>query len=224
VPPVTAQGLDQQGAPIEALGALAEPMRAAFELPEGEVSDFLPFDGGDVIVSVDRIIPESVRPLEDVRDALVLGWTNRERGRLLQERGAAFATAIREGATFEAAARANRMTIRVRSQRLDRQQAGQIPSRALATQIFQASVGGTASDLRFDGAALLVAQVEAIDRANPAEVPQLVEQARAADGRVLTNTFGEIIAAEVVERMRPQRNQRLIDRAFPPSSETAGEE
>lgn len=218
VPPVTAQGLDQEGRPIEALATLEEPMRAAFETNEGEVTDFLPFDGGDVMVSVDRVIPESTRPLEDVREDLVEAWTNRERGRLLQERGAAFAAAIREGQSFEQAARANRMTIRVRSQSLNRQQAAQIPSRALATQIFQASVGGTASDLRFDGGALLVAVVERIDRVNPADAPQLVEQARAADGRVLTNTFGEIIAGEVVDRMRPQRNQRLIDRSFPPSS------
>src|SRR5690606_37803430 len=97
VPPVTAQGADQQGQPIEALQSLAEPMRAAFELPEGEVSDFLPFDGGDVIVSVDRIIPESVRPLDEVRDMLIEGWVDRERGRRLQEKGAEIAQSIREG-------------------------------------------------------------------------------------------------------------------------------
>lgn len=224
IPPVTAQGLDQEGRPIEALANLAEPMRAAFETNEGEASDFIPFDGGDVIVSVDRIIPESVRPLEEVRDALVLGWTNRERGRLLQERGAAFAAAIAEGTSFEQATRANRMAIRVRSQSLNRQQAAQIPSRALATQIFQAPVGGTASDLRFDGAALLVAVVESVDRVDPSEAPQLVEQARAADGGVLTNTFGEIIASEVVDRMRPRRNERLIERTFPPTASAATEE
>lgn len=223
-PPVTAQGLDQQGQPIEALAALTEPMRVAFETNEGEASDFIPFEGGDLIVSVDRIIPESVRPLEEVREALVVGWTNRERGRLLQERGAAFSAAIAEGARFEDAARANRMTVRVRSQSLNRQQAAQIPSRALATQIFQANVGGTASDLRFDGAALLVAVVESIERVNPADAPQLVEQARAADAGVLTNTFGEIIAGEVVDQMRPRRNQRLIDRSFPPTAAGASEE
>src|SRR5690606_13541529 len=112
--------------PIEALQSLAEPMRAAFELPEGEVSDFLPFDGGDVIVSVDRIIPESVRPLDEVRDMLIEGWVDRERGRRLQEKGAEIAQSIREGATLEAAARANGMTMIARAQQMDRQQASQI--------------------------------------------------------------------------------------------------
>jgi len=223
VPPVSAQGVDQQGRPIEALQTLTEPMRAAFELSESDVSDFLPFDGGDVMVSVDRIIPETVRPLEDVRDALALGWTNRERGRRLQEAGAAFTQAIRDGATFQDAARANRMTIVARAQRLDRQQASQIPARALAAQIFQAGVGQTAIDLRADGGALLVAVVESIDRTNPAEAPQLVEQVRASDTRVLTNTFVESVTDAIVERMRPRRNQRLIDRTFTPSSANAQE-
>jgi peptidyl-prolyl cis-trans isomerase D len=224
VPPVSAQGRDQQGQPIEALQALAEPMRAAFELSEGEVTDFLPFDGGDVIVSVDRIVPESVRPLEEVRDALTLGWTNRERGRRLQEKGAGIVAAIRGGATLPEAARANNMTMVARSQRLDRQTASQIPARALAAQIFQAGIGETATDMRADGGALLVAVVESIDRANPSEAPQLVEQARAADERVLVNTFVESIADEVTQRMRPRRNQRLLDRTFAPSSSTDSEE
>lgn len=224
VPPVTAQGADQQGQPIEALQSLTEPMRAAFEIPEGEVSDFLPFDGGDVIVSVDRVIPESVRPLEQVREALTAGWTSRERGRRLQERGAEIAQAVREGAALETIARANGMTMIARGQRLNRQEASQIPARALASQIFEARVGETAADMRVDGGALLIAVVEEIDRANPSEAPQLVEQVRAADERVLINTFVESIADEVVRVMRPRRNQRLIDRSFQPSSAAATQE
>lgn len=223
VPPVTAQGADQQGQPIEALQSLTEPMRAAFELPEGEVSDFLPFDGGDVIVSVDRIIPESVRPLDEVRDMLTEGWVDRERGRRLQEKGAEIAQSIREGATLEAAARANGMTMIARAQQMNRQQASQIPARALAAQIFQARVGETATDVRVDGGALLIAVVEQVNRANPSEAPQLVEQVRAADERVLINTFVQSIADEVVRVMRPSRNQRLLDRSFPPSSAAAEE-
>ncbi|HRP11764.1 MAG TPA: peptidylprolyl isomerase [Terricaulis sp.] len=217
-PPITAQGVTQQGAPLEALQSLQEPLRSAFELGEGEATDFLPFDGGDVIVSVDRVIPESVRPLEEVRDALVLGWTNRERERLLQERGAAVVQAIRDGASLADAARANRMNLVVRSQALDRREASQIPARGLANLIFQSRQGEAVSDMRADGGALLFAVVENIERTNPADAPQLVEQVRESDSRVLTNAISEALAAEIVERMRPRRNQRLIDRSFPPSS------
>jgi peptidyl-prolyl cis-trans isomerase D len=217
VPPVTAQGLTQEGAPIEALAALEEPMRAAFEIPENESSDFLPFDGGDVIVSVDRIIPESVRPLDDVREELIEGWIRRERGRKLQEAGREVLESLREGANLADVARANRMTIAVRSQRINRQEAAQIPARGLAPQIFEARVGDAVSDLRADGGAVLVAVVESIDRADPAEAPQLVEQIRAQDSQVLTNTFVESIADEVVRRMRPSRNERLLERTFTPN-------
>ena len=218
VPPVTAQGRTQQGEPIEALATLTEPMRAAFEIPEGEVSDFLPIEGGDVIVSVDRIIPESVRPLAEVRDALAASWVNRERQRRLQEIGRTVVASINGGAPLAEAARANRMNIVVRSQTLNRQTASQIPARALAAQIFQGRVGEAASDLRVDGAALLVAVVEQINRTDPAEAPQLVEQVRAQDEQVLTNTFVESVAAEVTRRMRPTRNQRLLDRTFAPTA------
>jgi peptidyl-prolyl cis-trans isomerase D len=223
-PPVTAQGRTQQGEPIEALSALAEPMRAAFEIPEGEITDFLPAETGDVIVSVDRIIPASVRPFAEVRDALAIGWTNRERQRRLQEIGRTVVTAVNGGAPLAEAARANRMNLVVRSQTLNRQAAQQIPARALATQIFQSRVGEASSDLRADGDALLVAVVEEINRTNPAEAPQLVERVREQDQQVLTNTFVETIASEITRRMRPSRNQRLLDRTFAPTASAAAQE
>ncbi len=222
-PPISAQGVDQQGRPVESLAVLAEPIRSAFELSEGEATDFLPFDGGDVMVSVDSIIPASVRPLEEVRDALIVGWTARERERRLQERGAAVVQAIREGASFQDAARANRLNIMVRSQQLNRQQATQIPARALGNSLFQARAGEAVTDLRADGGALLVGIVETINRTDPTEAPQMVEQVRAADTRVLTNTFADSVASEIVARMKPNRNQRLLDRSFPPSSANSEE-
>lgn len=217
-PPVTADARNQQGQVMEALAPLAEPMRVAFETVEGEATDFLPFDGGDVMVEVDQIIPASVRPLEEVREPLIAGWVNRERVRRMQAKGAEIAAAIREGRPFAEVARANNMRIIANSQQVTRQTIGeQIPVRAMPAQIFQARQGETAVDITADGSQLLVAVVERINRANPQEAPELVEQVRSADQRVLTNALAETVFGEIVRQMRPSRNERVLDRNFVPS-------
>lgn len=218
-PPITADGRTQDGQVLEAIAPLAAPTAAAFETVEGEATDFLPFDGGDVVVSVDRVIPASVRPLEDVREPLSAGWVNRERGRRLQAKGAEIAAAVRAGRPLAEVARANNMRMVASSEQVTRQTIGeQIPARAMPAQIFQARQGETAVDITADGSQLLVAVVEQINRANPQEAPELVEQVRNADQRVLTNALAETVFGEIARQMRPTRNQRVLERNFAPSA------
>lgn len=215
IPAVEAGGRDQTGAPVEAVAGLDSILQAAFETPEGEASDFIPAGEADVIVAVDRIIPATVRPLAEVRDDLVRLFNNREVARRLRESGAAMVAAVEGGQPFAAAARANGFAVRVSSQTINRQLAStQIPARGLPTQIFAATAGDVVTDLRADGGAVLVAQVESIDRPDPNAAPQIVEAIRGQVEQQLGESFGEGIEGEVVSNARIRRNERLLEQRF----------
>ncbi len=220
----TQDGLDQNGQPIEALADHEAVLATAFQTPESEASDFMPVGDADVIVSVERIIPATVRPLEEVRPQLTQMFTARELGRRLRERGAQVVEAVRGGQTFAAAARANGFTVRVTSQAVNRQAAAaQIPSRSLPTQIFAAAQGEVVTDMRGDQPGVLVAQVERINRADPSAAPQVVEAARTELQDSIGSSFAEALQNEIVDRARVNRNTSLMERMFPATSTDQGQ-
>lgn len=220
IPAVEAGGRDQQGRPVEALAGAEEVLSMAFETPEGEASDFTPAADADVVVGVDRIIPESVRPLEEVRTQLAQAWMARERQNRLRELGETIVTAVNGGQGLEAAARANRARVVVSSRPIDRRGASQLPARGLPGQLFAAAEGGVVSDMRSDGGAVLVAVVEHINRPDAAANPQIVEAARLQMQQNLGSSLGEALQGEIVERARPRRNDALIAQTYRPSNET----
>lgn len=220
IPAVEAGGRDQQGRPVEALAEAEEVLSIAFQTPEGEASDFTPAGDTDVTVGVDRIIPESVRPLEEVRAELAQAWMARERQNRLRELGETIVSAVNDGQSLEAAARANRARVVVSARAIDRRGASQLPARGLAGQIFAASEGGIVSDMRSDGAAVLVAVVERINRPDVAANPQFVEAARMQMQQSLSASLGEALQGEIVERARPRRNDELLSQVYRPSNAT----
>lgn len=214
VPAVEASGRTQEGAPVEALAGHEEALRAAFETPEGEASDFLPVGDADVLVSVDRIIPESVRPLAEVRTDLIAAWTGRERARLLREIGGQFIASVRDGASFAEAARTHRFALRLRSVETNREGVQQIPASGLPEQIFAASEGDVVSATAPNGAAILVAQVERINRPDPAEAQAEVEAYRAQFQQGLAGSVAEAVQSQILAQARITRNTAVIERSF----------
>ena len=214
VPAVDSHGHDPNNAEIEALAGNEELIRTAFETAEGESSDFIPVGDADVIVSVDSVRPSYVRPLAEVRGQLTQAWISRERVRRLREKADQMTAAVRGGQTFEAAARANGFSVVIDSRELDRRMAAQIPARGLSGQVFAAEPGGLASDIRADGGAMLVAQVEQINRVDPATMPQEVEAMRAQMQQSLAQSFGQSLQDEIVRRANVRRNERLLNQTF----------
>lgn len=223
VPPVDAQGRGQDGQPVEAVAEMQDVMRAAFATQDGEASDFLPVGDGDVMVSVDRVIPASVRPFEEVRAQLAAVHVGRVRGQRLRELGEQVVADVRGGQSFQAAARAHRFNIVVASRPLDRQTAARIPARGLPAQIFASAEGAVLSDVRADGEAALVAVLEHINRPDPASAPQAVEASRQSIQEGLSQSLGEAIQAQVAADARPQRNERLLNQMFPSGAEQGQE-
>jgi peptidyl-prolyl cis-trans isomerase D len=215
IPAVEAQGRGQDGQPIAALTGQQDLLRIAFETPESEASDFTPAGDADVVVAVDRIIPATVRPLAQVHDQLAHAWVQREQIRRMRELGAQFQAAVSGGQSFADAARAKHFIVRVNAQPIDRANAQRLPSRGLPTQIFNAAEGAVVTDLRADGGAVLVAQVNHINRVDPATHPQIVEQARAQIEQGLSGSVAEAAQEEIVARAHATRNQQLLDRTYP---------
>ncbi|UPT61100.1 MAG: SurA N-terminal domain-containing protein [Hyphomonadaceae bacterium JAD_PAG50586_4] len=213
-------GRDQTGAPVE--GVQEELLATAFETPEGEASDFLPYGDVDMVVAVDRIIPATVRPLAEVRDDLVREWTNRERITRMRALGAEMAAAVEGGQTLAEAARARGFRMAVTSRPFSREEAEQIPSRGLSTQIFTQPQGSVVSDIAGPGAGILVASIESINRVDLSANPQLIEQARTQVQQQVMQSVGEAVQQEITDRANPQRNERLLNQTF--RSSTAQQE
>jgi len=214
LPPINDHGDVAEGGHTEALDGQDDLVAAAFQTPEGEATDFLPLGDAEVMISVDRIIPASVRPFAQVEGELRAGWIVREQMRRLRELGDEVRAAVAGGQSFAAAARARGLNVVISSRATDRRSATQIPARGLAAQIFQAREGEIVTDMRVDGGALLVAQVEGIQRVNPAEAPQAAEAARGQAQQSLTQSLAESLQAEIVRRAEPRRNDQLIERLF----------
>lgn len=223
IPAVETGGRDQQGRPIESLAGHEEVLSAAFETPEGEATDFIPAGDADVIAGVDRVIPASVRPLEEVRSELAQAWVARERERRLRELGEEIVAAVNGGQTLAAAARANRAQVVVSSRTVDRRGAAQSLPQGLAGQIFAAREGAPISEA--GSSAALVVLVERINRVDLAANPQIVEATRAYAQQPclqealragappfcgVSTSLAEAIQGDVVDRARPRRNERLI--------------
>lgn len=226
VPSVEAEGRAPSGEPVEALAGQEELLRTAFETAEGEASDFVPIEGADVIVSVDSITPATVRPLAEVRDALTQVWLAQERGRRMRDLATSVQEAVQGGQSFADAARAQRFrVIAPASQPIDRRTAAQALPQGMATQIFMAGAGDVVSVIAPDGGAVLVAHVEEINRLDPAEQPQAVEQLRAQMQQGLGQSLAQSVQGEILAQTRVRRNDALLNQLFPSDRANAdGEE
>ncbi|MBX3428989.1 MAG: SurA N-terminal domain-containing protein [Hyphomonadaceae bacterium] len=233
LPPVEAQGRTQQGQPIEGAADMASLLTSAFATPEGEATDFESVGDADVIAGVDRIIPASVRPLEEVRADLVQAWIQRERSTRLRELADTMTTALNNGQSFATVVSAQHARMIARSQTIDRRSAVQRLPQSLAAQIFAGAEGAPAHIV---GDGILFAVVEHINRPDIATVdPQVLESMRLYAERpcmpqalqagappmcgMSTSVF-EALQSEVVTAANPRRNDNVIDRVYRPSNAT----
>jgi peptidyl-prolyl cis-trans isomerase D len=211
---IDAEGRDRQGQAVAALADQEQVIATAFSTTEGEASDFVPMGDADVVVSVDSVTPATVRPLSEVREMVVAGWTVRERARLLRELGEGVVEAVRGGRSFAEAARASGLRVVINSQPLNRQMAANLPANGLPGQIFAANEGDVLSDVRVDGNAVVVAIVESINRVDPNADPQALETARAQVQEGLADSVAEALQQDIVDRANVRRNEDLLRQLY----------
>jgi peptidyl-prolyl cis-trans isomerase D len=223
VPAVDAQGRDPHGQASAAVTGQQELLRTAFQTAESEASEFMPVTDADVLVSVDRITPSTVRPLSEVREQLSQLWVVRERVRRRREAAEQVASDVRGGQSFAAAVRARGFRMAVTSQPIDRRTAAQVLTQDLAVQIFSGREGDVANEVRGDGGAVRVAMVEHINRIDAAEHPREVQQARLGVQQSVAQSLGEALQAEIVEQAHPRRNERLLNQVYRRGNGEGGE-
>jgi hypothetical protein len=233
VPAVEAQGHDTHGQPVAVLSGSPELLRAAFQTAEGEASDFMQVTDGEALVAVDHVTPPHARPLAEIHDDLAHLWVAREINRRMTEMADQVAQAVQHGQSFTQAARAHNMQIVLTSTPIDRQGVARIPAQRLGSQIFGAQPNAVVSDecvqrpqqpisgLCAHGDEFLIAQVERINRVDPATVPQLVERMRTQVQQQLAQSFGEAIEAQITADAKPEKNTALMTRLFPPNGAAA---
>jgi peptidyl-prolyl cis-trans isomerase D len=175
--PVTQQGQGTQGQPVP--GLTPKMLETAFGLPAGGESDVQDAgDGAYYAVRVDRIIPQSLPPLAEVRPQLARVWMSRELIKRLQARADTFAARLRKGESLETvAAAAGAQVARVAG--IDRQNAAQSTamSRDALIKTFNGKPGEvfTAEHTQFG---LVVGKLEAVRVPTPAQLARITEDAR----------------------------------------------
>lgn len=174
VPAVDREGQNPEGARPDVLPSAPEFLEIAFETAAGEVSLLEETgEGGYFVVQVDQVEPPRVKPLEEVRAAVLEGWRQERRSELAKARAEELLGSLNEGVSLQGVAdRAATELTQIGPVTRDARD----PSAAVVRALFATEAGDFANQVvsTDDGFALIA--TEEIIGANPAEEPEAVEQ------------------------------------------------
>jgi peptidyl-prolyl cis-trans isomerase D len=187
VGPVAKQGVDQQGRPVAGLNQ--KMVETAFDLPAGGESEVTEAGNGEYFaVRVDKIIPASLPPLEEVKPRLTQVWMFREMAKRLQAKADELAARVRKGEALDAvAASAGQKVVRMAG--VDRRGGGQM-GQELIGPVFATKPGETFVARGPGG--FIVGKVEAV---HAGEGPTLARMSEAARGQMNQALVGEMAQA-----------------------------
>lgn len=174
IPAVDANGSGGEGEPVADLPP--EFVATAFDTPEGSQSRLVESSIDTYFVlRVDDVTPSAVKPFETVREEVQQAWRAREKRRLSQQTAAAIAERMENGARLEAIAAAETLTVRS-TQPLTRGDTAQGLPPEFVDRLFETPRGGS---FRVpDGTGILVAEVAAVEVADPAANAQARQEVR----------------------------------------------
>ena len=212
---VDARGLNESHQPDASVLDQPELLKAVFAAGEGDPSDWVSQDdGGSYMIRIDTVKPTGAPPLAQIRDRVATAWRYQKIGEGMGKIVQAVATAVKGGASFADAVRAQNLEIVGGGpQTLDRRAAQQGLSPQLGGAIFAAragdvvsGIGGPHNDLMF------VARVDKITHADPAADPTGVEQRRQSIEGALGNDSLATVQAAARQAAHIRVNQPLVDR------------
>jgi peptidyl-prolyl cis-trans isomerase D len=142
-------GRDPDGKPVELPVSSKDVLKSAFDTGENETSRVTPIEDGAIfVVHVDKVVPAAPKPLAEVKDQAVAGWTAEKKEDAVKQEADAIAAAAGAGTTLAFAAADKKLPIAT-SPPLSRrpQQDSGVPG-PLVAKLFAAKIGDivTASD------------------------------------------------------------------------------
>lgn len=214
IPLLDARGMNASGQPEASILDRPELVQAAFAAGEGDPTDWTSTDqGGSFLIRIDTVRPAGPPPLAQVRERVTNAWRVQKIGEGMRKIADDIRAAVAGGARFVDAARAQRAPIQCLRGGHDRRMAGQGgPSPQLMGAVFGGRQGDVVTGAGGPGGAVLfVAQIESVERADPASDPQLLEQARLSLGSMLADDTLATVQAVAKRDARIRLNQQLID-------------
>lgn len=197
--PLTRDGRDQQGQPVQGLSQ--KLVETAWALPAGGESEVEDAGNGEYFaVRVEKVIPPSMPPLAEVRDKLAQAWTQREVANRMQARADELAARVRKGESLDAvASSAGSAASHVPG--IDKQNARQNTtlSQDMLGKTFTSKPGDvfTAQFSRF---AFVVGKLEGVHAGDPTAVAQMAQQIRPQMSTAYFREIGE--AAHLAARQK----------------------
>lgn len=178
---VDLQGRDPEGKRPEALPSWPEFLQVAFETPAGEMSLLEETDAGSYfVVQVDEITPTRIKPLEEVRDAVLEGWRAERRRELARARAEELLARLEDGTSLDQIAADGDLPV-AQIEPVKRSDSGaeQGINRAVVRALFATDPGTFADEpVEVEDGFALVATDEVI-AADPATDPEGVAELRA---------------------------------------------
>ena len=193
VPAISADGEVRDGDTVPEIPALTEILEEAWDAEPGAVGSIETNDDGDIafVLRVDTIIDPAVRPLADVRDAVIERWIADQRALVAAEIAGDVAQALETGAEPGTAADEVRAASADETPALlrDGSNRGDLP-RALVDRLFEVEPGDVVTAEQ--GVSVFVARLREIEPA-PAE-----EDAVAAIAASLANDIASDLASQYI--------------------------
>jgi len=209
---VDSAGHDAAGKTVELPKAAADILRAAFATASGQTSELAQLgEDGYFVVAVDKVTPAAVKPLAQVHDDAVKLWQDDERGATLAKAADAIAAEVNSGRSLKDVAAQRKLTLATTKPVL-RTGGDRDPPPALVAKLFEAKQGQAVTAP--DGDGMMIAQVTAIEPADPAKDAAAVRQlARQLGQTMQSDLFSEFDQA--LRRQFPvEVNQTNLDRVL----------
>lgn len=211
---VSAQGVQEVGGPAPVLSDTPELLKAAFQAPVNEPTDFSQTtDGGYALVRVDKIEPPGTRPFDQVKPVLTQAWVSQKIGEGMRKIADAVKASVTSGKSFADAAKANNIKLVAASQMVDRRAAQQSDAPSMIEAVYAAKEGQVVAAPDQSGSVLLLAHVEKILRIDPATQPQLMAQATATVTDGMTNDLLMSLETKAKSASKVKTNDKLLKQA-----------
>ncbi len=212
LPSIDAQGRDAAGAPVSPLPGGPELVRLAFDTASGETAPLIEMpEGGYLVVHVDEVVPEKVRPLAEVRDAVAAAWTEERQTEAAEKAADEVLAAVRAGKPLAEAVKERGVEPKPIGPFTRTGGREAIPlSQAVVTALFAGPVGTAAKGVVTEG--VVVGVLTAIEPVDPKADPGAVDTLRQTVERDVVSELGAELAQAFRRTVPVEVDRAAIDR------------